>query len=978
MASAQQAATLVVEAIGDGQWPHAPELAYPTYVALLCWRRAAFSPAAELLDDLRSDVWLAGSIETAPGDASGEASPVAAAALACLTHVHAALERWHSVRRWRDIYTQYSATHGRAARAQPTHRWQLFALARGADRWADFSALRVRALLACALAVRLSRDARATAALGRWALAARALRHASAFGVRGLAKLLLGRWALASARVRREAPARRALALLRAGRGQGAALRSWAQHAAAASGARRALRCSADVWRCGARARALRTWRAAPAARRLVLLALGGAEATRLRGLRAWRAAAAARRAALRALRAALARLRGRSASRALNTWRARRDDVRARARGTRAASARAVRASEALGAWQAAVVDGLVGSARRELAAAAAARAANGALAAAHARWVLAADEAVSARASGVHDALDWRVVLPWASPACAWACGANGLGQLGVGARGGAADAAARSPGESRSPAPAAETAGRALALGGAAIGGYGPMAPRRAPHARAAAPVRLPAAIAADGAAALGAGDGGGDVGDAPVGARAPLPSDVVALGCGSAHSCWLTAAGELFVSGCGAADGADAPAAARGDRRAPLAVWRPVRARGAAAGVRIVALACGGAHSLALDAGGGVLAWGAGARGQLGLGDQLARADPTHVRALAGRTVVSVAAGGAHSLCLAADGGVFSWGSGEFHQHGGGPAHPQHAMASSGDAAAGAAEPGAAAGAAADATLPQRLRVSRAPASGADDAPLVLALAAGAHHSVAVCEGGELLAWGSGAWGQLGHGDRRGRASPTPVRGLPPIRAVACASHTAALSESGELWTWGANGRGQLGHGHFRDALAPRRVDAFAAARVVRVACGGGHTVAITADGRVHGWGAADAGQLGCGGPGGEGEHTAADDLALPRALELGARALALAAGGEHTLLVLAAGARSQRCALGGLAALAHADGGRASMAADASAAPRRAFEFESPPKPRAARGLRMLLGDARATFGAEDSPGLAAQ
>ena len=43
-------------------------------------------------------------------------------------------------------------------------------------------------------------------------------------------------------------------------------------------------------------------------------------------------------------------------------------------------------------------------------------------------------------------------------------------------------------------------------------------------------------------------------------------------------------------------------------------------------------------------------------------------------------------------------------------------------------------------------------------------------------------------------------------------------------VACASyHTAAITSTGELLTFGWGPGGQLGHGSTRDELVPRRVD-----------------------------------------------------------------------------------------------------------------------------------------------------------
>ena len=61
---------------------------------------------------------------------------------------------------------------------------------------------------------------------------------------------------------------------------------------------------------------------------------------------------------------------------------------------------------------------------------------------------------------------------------------------------------------------------------------------------------------------------------------------------------------------------------------------------------------------------------VWSWGNGASGKLGHGDEQDQLLPKKVEAFAGRRVVAVSAGSSQSLALTADGGVWSWGFGEF--------------------------------------------------------------------------------------------------------------------------------------------------------------------------------------------------------------------------------------------------------------------------------------------------------------------
>jgi alpha-tubulin suppressor-like RCC1 family protein len=94
--------------------------------------------------------------------------------------------------------------------------------------------------------------------------------------------------------------------------------------------------------------------------------------------------------------------------------------------------------------------------------------------------------------------------------------------------------------------------------------------------------------------------------------------------------------------------------------------------PVQVSGLGAGSGVVAVAAanvaGGLHTLALKSDGTVLAWGNNATGQLGDGTTTLRATPAQVTGLGpGSGVVAIASGGQHSLALRRDGAVLTWGS-----------------------------------------------------------------------------------------------------------------------------------------------------------------------------------------------------------------------------------------------------------------------------------------------------------------------
>jgi alpha-tubulin suppressor-like RCC1 family protein len=83
-------------------------------------------------------------------------------------------------------------------------------------------------------------------------------------------------------------------------------------------------------------------------------------------------------------------------------------------------------------------------------------------------------------------------------------------------------------------------------------------------------------------------------------------------------------------------------------------------------------RVIAVAAGWEHSLALTESGEVYAWGWNKGGRLGLGDRKKRLVPTKVPGLT--EVKAIAAGGAHSLALTESGEMYAWGWNWFGQLG----------------------------------------------------------------------------------------------------------------------------------------------------------------------------------------------------------------------------------------------------------------------------------------------------------------
>ena len=139
--------------------------------------------------------------------------------------------------------------------------------------------------------------------------------------------------------------------------------------------------------------------------------------------------------------------------------------------------------------------------------------------------------------------------------------------------------------------------------------------------------------------------------------------------------------------------------------------------------------------------------------------------------------------------------------------------------------------------------------------------------IVQVAAGDEHTAVLTDTGELFTFGRGDNGQLGHADNwDDQDLPYSVSALAWKRIVQVAAgsdHTVALSSEGEVFTFGRNKFGQLGHGDMacESERIPRRVDALVGRRVVQVAASSSHTAVLTCDGEVFTFGCGAEGQLG---------------------------------------------------------------------------------------------------------------------
>ncbi|XP_031491759.1 ultraviolet-B receptor UVR8 isoform X2 [Nymphaea colorata] len=220
---------------------------------------------------------------------------------------------------------------------------------------------------------------------------------------------------------------------------------------------------------------------------------------------------------------------------------------------------------------------------------------------------------------------------------------------------------------------------------------------------------------------------------------------------------------------------------------------------------------------------------VAMWGNGDFGRLGLGDFSSQWKPTVCERLKGENLSAVSCGGAHTLFLTEDGRVFATGMNDFGQLG----------------------------------IPGIMDHTPEPCEVAGFGEKVVKISAGYRHSAAITDDGALYMWGDNSSGQLGLGKKAKNivAIPSIVDSLNGfhMEMVALGSeHSVAITENGDMLSWGAGGSGQLGHGHHPSILSflkssreytPRLVRTLEGVKVRKIAAGLLHSACIDENGSV---------------------------------------------------------------------------------------------------------------------------------
>jgi len=344
-------------------------------------------------------------------------------------------------------------------------------------------------------------------------------------------------------------------------------------------------------------------------------------------------------------------------------------------------------------------------------------------------------------------------------------------------------------------------------------------------------------------------------------------------------GSHHSALVTKTGEVYVSGSSLHGklGISELRVTNLSRFTRIPNLKPF----------IIQVACGDYHTLALAKDGVVYSWGGSLHKKAQGGS-----DPQPVEQLIQMQarIIQVDCGDFHSIALDQMGRVFSWG-------GGGQSYNKGQL---GQGHLGNVE------------QPQQITDLAA--------HRVTQISAGGYHTLAVTDEHLLFSWGSGQYGECGNASQSNVLKPTqlklpadkesfggtdgarerqhPLSSQANIKQIrAGGHHSMILTANGKLYTFGFGQHGQLGHRSSQNLYSPRLVKDLLAKPVIMIAAGWNHSLVLTEAGDLYSCGYAQYGQLGLGS-----NHEVKSQF--QHVAQLGPRKIyKIFAGGNHSWVVL---------------------------------------------------------------------------
>jgi alpha-tubulin suppressor-like RCC1 family protein len=288
---------------------------------------------------------------------------------------------------------------------------------------------------------------------------------------------------------------------------------------------------------------------------------------------------------------------------------------------------------------------------------------------------------------------------------------------------------------------------------------------------------------------------------------------FPTDVIAVGTGERHSFAITKKLELYAWGKG--------------RNGELGLGEPtvnINTPTKVEGVpKIVAVAGGNSHSIALSNTGEVWSWGVGKYGILGRG---VSKSPFPGKITSISDIVSIASGDYFCCAINKKGELFTWGCGDHYQLGHGD------------------------------------NLHRDVPTKVENVPPIVSVTCGYRHIMVLTAAGDVYRWGDGWQGRLGNGSRNSIHLPTNlvVDDWKPVAVAVGDCHSLCLTYDGEVYSWGYKQTGRLGRPD-DDFANPKKIPNLK--DVVAISAGFRTSYALTKNGEMKSWGHGIYGQLGTG-------------------------------------------------------------------------------------------------------------------
>ena len=294
---------------------------------------------------------------------------------------------------------------------------------------------------------------------------------------------------------------------------------------------------------------------------------------------------------------------------------------------------------------------------------------------------------------------------------------------------------------------------------------------------------------------------------------------ISSNVVSIAAGSFHSLFLKSDGSLWAMGYNASgqlgDGTTT------NRPNPVQIVSS----------NVTTIAAGGFHSLFLKSDNSLWAMGWNASGQLGDGSTSNHYSPVQILS---NDVVAVASGSKHSLFLKSDGSLWVMGDNNGYQLGDGTTNSGNFYTN----------------------RPEQI------VSGN-----VVAIAGGDQHSLFLKSDGSLWAMGANDYGQLGDGTTDSGTyvtnRPEQIVSSNVIAIAAGANHSLFIKSDSSLWGMGGRSVGELGDGTSPPPYYTNSPEQIVFSGVVAIAAGYAHSQFLKSDGSLWAMGFNYDGQLGDG-------------------------------------------------------------------------------------------------------------------